>query len=300
MEIQVALLIFTLFSGLAVGSTWLAVVAEWIDLGQASQRFKHVSSWGAYLALPSLIIGLVAVLFHLGKPLRFLNGLSNLGASWLAREGSAGVLFLILAAVYALLWFLTARGGTISKTWRFIVGILSALAGLLFLFSQGMIYTIVRAIPAWNTPLTILFFAVSALLLGTLLVGTALAIHLQLAKDEEVKASLTASIRPLAAVGTLLVVSAILVGVLRWVHLSSSTTQAASQSLSLIGGPLLGLTLARAIVGLLFPLVALAYAWTRGRSQPQAINPWIIASFVGVLTGEVMARALFFLTAVHV
>ncbi|MGB5934193.1 MAG: DmsC/YnfH family molybdoenzyme membrane anchor subunit [Anaerolineae bacterium] len=300
MAIEYSLLIFTLFSGFAIGSTSLAAVAELVDFTQKSERFKEVSKWGAYLALPCLIIGLAASVFHLGRPLAFLNGLSNLGSSWISREGVFGILFLILVAIYALFWFLAGRGGAVSKVWRLVVGILSTLSALALVFSTGMAYAMVRAIPAWNTPLTILFFAVSAFLLGTLLVGTTLAVRSLRAKSVEEKAILLASLQPFAGVGTILVITVMVVGGLRLVHLSVATTQAAGQSLSLVTSSLLGLTLARVIIGMVLPLVAMAYAWSKVRSRPETINTWMIVSFVCVLAGEVMARALFFLTAVHV
>jgi anaerobic dimethyl sulfoxide reductase subunit C (anchor subunit) len=294
------LLILTLFSGAAIGSTSVAVVAELTDFTRKTERFQEVSKWGAYLALPCLIIGLIASVFHLRRPTAFVNGLSNIGSSWISREGWFGILFLILAAIYALLWFLPGRGRAVSRAWRLVVGILSALAALALVFSTGMAYAVVRAIPAWNTPLTILFFAVSALLLGTLLVGATLAVRSFLARSAEEKESMGASLQPFAGVGTVLVIALMVVSGLRLIHMSTATTQAAAASLQLIASSLLGLTLAQVIVGLVLPLVALAYAWATARSRPEALKTWIVISAVCVLAGEIMARALFYLSAVHV
>ncbi len=299
MEIELTLLFFTLFAGLAIGATCLAVLGELIDFTGKSERFKEVSKWGAYLAPPCLIIGLISSIFHLGAPAAFLTGINNFGSSWLSREALFSITFLVLAIGYAVFWFVSGRTA-VAKGWRLIVGILSALFALAMVFSQGMVYAVVSAVPAWNTPVTILFFAVSDFLLGTLLVGATLAIRSIMVKSAEKKTDLLGSLQPFAGVGTILVVALMVVFGLGLINMSVATTGAAAESFSLVSSSLLGLTLARVIIGIVLPLAALAYAWSKVGSRPEVLNTVIIVSFVFVLAGEVMARTLFFLTAVHV
>ena len=95
--------------------------------------------------------------------------------------------------------------------------------------------------------------------------------------------------------------AAIVVGGLWLLHLNSTlVSRAASESLAMLSGSLLGLTLARVLAGMVLPLGVLVYAWRRATVQPQAAAPWVIVSFVLVLAGDLMARAIFFLTAVHI
>jgi len=163
-----------------------------------------------------------------------------------------------------------------------------------------MAYATVRPIPAWNTPVTVLFFLVSGLLTGALAVATALAVRYWRAKGE-LQAEALRALVPFTGVGAALLVAAIVVGGLWLLHLNSTlVSRAASESLAMLSGSLLGLTLARVLAGMVLPLGVLVYAWRRATVQPQAAAPWVIVSFVLVLAGDLMARAIFFLTAVHI
>lgn len=299
MSAEVALILLVLFSGLAVGAAIVAAIAELADFAAKGKKYEAVAKWGAYVAFPAIAIGLLASAFHLAKPLTFYKGILNAGSSWLSREGVFGILFLILAGVYALLWFLSTRGKAISQVGRLVVGLLSALAALALVCSTGMAYTIVRPIPAWNSPLTILFFLVSAGLLGTLVVAAALAIVSGLNKGDA-RTAVQGALEPLPKVAAILAVALVVVEALRLVQMGTGPTEGGLKSLTLLGGPLLGWVLVRWIVGLAIPLALLLYAWVVGKKHPDKTGTWLLVIFCLVLVGEVVARVLFFLSAVPI
>src|SRR5579859_3557157 len=299
MQIEIPLVIFTLFDGLAIGATAWAVAAEWLDWTGQTEPHRELAQWGAYLALVCLAIGLLASPFHLGRPLAMLNGLSNLGSSWIAREALFGLVYLALGAVYAGAWLLRRRV-SLARGWRFVLANLAGLAALAMIISQAMIYTVVRTIPTWNNSLTLLFFGVSAALLGTLLVGSGLVVLEALTKSPADKTRLAALLPPVVRVGIWAVIGAILVGALQLVNIGATPSAAASSALRLLTGPLIGLVSLRFVVGMLVPLVLLGAAWVQARREPQRIGTWLIASFGCVLVGELAARALFFLSALHI
>jgi anaerobic dimethyl sulfoxide reductase subunit C (anchor subunit) len=283
---------------MAVGAAVLAAIAELIDAHEHNNRFKGMARWGAYLALPTLIVGLVASMFHLNNPFSFVNGILNFGSSWISREGIFGILFLILAASYALAWFMADRGKGIAVGPRVVLSVLTAVAALCLICSTGMAYAIVRPIPAWNTPLTIVFFIVSACAMGTLLVGSSLVAAGKVVKGGA-KSELWISLQALPQVVALLVLALMVVEGLRLLHLGT-TTDAAVQSLSLLGGSSLALTLVRWIMGLALPTALMLYAWLGGKTKPELVSTLVVVSLVCVLVGEAVARVLFFLTAVHI
>jgi len=300
MAIGFPLILLMVFTGMAVGATILAAIVELIDAREKQNRFNDVARLGAYIALPTLLIGLAASMLHLANPFMFINGLLNFGSSWISAEGVFGILFLILLALYVLIWFMTKRGKSVATGLRVIIAVLAAVAAVCLIYSTGMVYVIVKPIPAWNTPLTLLFFIVSACTMGILLAGTALAVAGKFGKGEA-KSEIWKGLLVLPRAALVLVLALIVVEALRLLHLSAAPSEVALQSLSMLGGPLLALSLLRWIVGLVLPAVLLLYACLSGEKAKQGtMSMLVIVSFICVLAGEIVSRALFFMTALHV
>jgi len=91
------------------------------------------------IALAIIALGLLLLMFKIGRPLRFIYVLRQPQRSWMSREAwVAGLLFpLALAALWS--------GNRIAL-------LAAALVGLIFLFCQGMILEQSKGIPAWRTP----------------------------------------------------------------------------------------------------------------------------------------------------
>jgi len=230
----------------------------------------------------------------------------NIGSSWISREAIFGLAFLVLAALYALVWFMQSRGKSNMTMLRVVLAVLTALAALCLVVSTGMAYTIVKTIPAWNTPLTIAFLAASACTMGILLIAGALILAGTLAKDTakgeaqgEAQTRLWTGLQMLPKAAALLLVVLIAVEILRLVHLNISA-EAAAQSLSLLCESLLPLLLVRWIIGLVLPLALMLYAWLSSKTGQATVNKLVVVSLIAVLAGELLARMLFFLSAVHI
>jgi len=117
-------------------------------------------------ALTSLIVVAVALgdaTLHLGRPAYAWRALKGWRHSWLSREVLLFTIFSIAAAVYTgTLWF-GLNGGT-------VLGGLTALVGIAGVTASGCIYR-VPSRPAWNTPLTLVQFNLTAGAIGPLFVA---------------------------------------------------------------------------------------------------------------------------------
>ena len=154
-----SVIVFTTCSGLGFG------LLIWLGLG-----FPAVTGWVAFVffAIAYLLAvgGLMASTFHLGRPERAMKAFTQWKTSWLSREGWCAVAGLILMAVYG-------AGLVFLKTAWPIIGLLGALASLATVFTTSMIYTQLKTIPRWHTPLTPAMFLSLSLAGGALLAGQA-------------------------------------------------------------------------------------------------------------------------------
>jgi len=114
-------------------------------------------------ALASLAVGglaLTAATFHLGRPIYAYRALRMWRRSWLSREVLLFALFSVVAGAYAAALWLGLSSGV-------AIGGLTALLGLAGVTASACIYR-VPSRPSWNTPLTLIQFALTAGLLGPL------------------------------------------------------------------------------------------------------------------------------------
>ena len=149
-----SIILFTSLSGLGFG---LMVI---FGLG-----LTNVSGFTALvftaLALGLASAGLIASLFHLGNPQRFIKALTQIRTSWLSREGVLSILTMTISGLFGLLLYFDIRFA--------ILGYLASLLALATIFSTAMIYAQLRTVPRWYTALTPALFLAYALAGGLLL-----------------------------------------------------------------------------------------------------------------------------------
>lgn len=134
------LIVFTVGLQLACG---LSLAATLFDLG--SLRSKDAAMRRVALAIfPLTVFGLIASLFHLGRPLSALRALSNLGSSRLSLEVLLSAGFALAALAYSYLWWKRIRPT------RILVGVFTTLVGLAAVVSSFSIYMIPSQ-PAWHS-----------------------------------------------------------------------------------------------------------------------------------------------------
>ena len=129
-------------------------------------------TFGALIALALLAGGLLASVFHLGKPSYFVTrawrAATQWRTSWLSREIIALPITMLLVAIYALLHFSgwdpqLIASGPVHGQITLLAGTLASLAVIALFIATGMIYAAIRFIQEWATPLTV----VNYLLLGS-------------------------------------------------------------------------------------------------------------------------------------
>ena len=122
---------------------------------------------GCAVALVLLAAGLLASFFHLGHPERAWRAAAMWRTSWLSRE--VIVLPVFMAAVAAYGW--AHWQGLPGTLW---IGGTAAALGLALFLCTGMIYTCIRFLQEWATPLTLVNFTLLGVASGVVLL-TALA-----------------------------------------------------------------------------------------------------------------------------
>ena len=255
------LVVMTVFTQLSVG----AFATIWL-----LQLFGAFTRLGA-AALTSLLVAMLALAastLHLGRPVYAYRAVKMWKRSWLSREVLLFTGFSAIACLYAgALWMRISGGAGLG-----VLGALTVALGLGGVMASAYIYR-VPSRPAWNTPLTLVQFILTALTLGPLFaaaVGTG---------DSRWLAVAAATMA-----GTQLVVLA-----LKFFHLSGSDTvelRASSRLLATtLRTPLVVRGVLLALGGIALPLFT---------SHPLVV--WL--AFGLALAGETIGRYLFFVSAV--
>lgn len=152
-----SVIVFTTCSGLGFG------LLAWLGFG-----FPVVTGWVAFvffaIAYALAVGGLMASTFHLGRPERALKAFTQWKTSWLSREAWCAVTALILMGLYG-------AGLVFFETRWPVFGLLGALACLATVFTTSMIYTQLKTVPRWHTPVTPVLFLTLSIAGGALMAG---------------------------------------------------------------------------------------------------------------------------------
>ncbi|GGX42808.1 DMSO reductase [Tateyamaria omphalii] len=152
-----SVIFFTVFSGIGFG------LLIFLGLG-----YPAVTGWSAFaffvIAYLCAVGGLISSTFHLGHPERAMKAFTQWRSSWLSREGVCAVVALVVMGLYGagLVFF--------GQRWS-LLGLIGAIFSLLTVFTTSMIYTQLKTIPRWNSPLTPVMFLSYSLAGGALLAG---------------------------------------------------------------------------------------------------------------------------------
>ena len=153
-----SIIVFTTMSGLGYGlAFWLGLGV--LDPAAIAAKVAHL------LALALIAAGLVSSTLHLGNPQRAWRAFSQWRTSWLSREGVMAVATFVPFTLSA--WFAVVEGRHLP-----LLGLAGAAGAAVTVYCTAMIYASLRAIQAWNTPLTpgcyLAFAAAGGALLATL------------------------------------------------------------------------------------------------------------------------------------
>ena len=158
------LVLFTVLGQAAAGLAVFLVLPLFMFPGWAIIRgLDALRAAGAAGAAALLGAGAVFSLFHLGRPQRAFKALAKSETSWLSREVTAEMIFGLAAVVLAVLaWKMPRSSASIA-----LAVLVVAEAGT-FIYSMARIYTI-KSVPVWFSPATLVSFASTALVLGSLI-----------------------------------------------------------------------------------------------------------------------------------
>lgn len=167
---ELPMIIFTVLAQMSVGAFLiLGVVQLWLSAKTDQKTVDRLTVPILYVIGPTLVLGLIASMFHMNDVSNVLNVFRHVGSSWLSREIVFGILFAGCGFLFALMqWF---RIG--STTIRQIIGVITALLGIALIISMAMIYMSLDVVPAWDTPIVVLHFFGTAIMLGALAVAAA-------------------------------------------------------------------------------------------------------------------------------
>lgn len=309
-----SLVVFTLFTQLAVGAFCVLLVNDYLKRRAEEALYRRFTRVGTALLAPITAVGILASLTHLGRPEYAYRALSRLSTSWLSREVWMFSLFFALVAVYSYLWYRQIRDAELRRG----VGVVTALAGLIGVYITARLYML-PARPVWNHYSTIATFFSTAFLLGPLAVATVYDLYwayLRRRANRDRQSGGNGH-RGDSAWGVARAEEIVRQHhrYLAWTLIAAATSAAVSLGLhvaylarpdprlggswQLTRGMFSGLLWGNAALSIGLPLLAaVALLWLSRRRAPLPISNALVAgTFLAALAGESMGRALFYLTA---
>jgi DMSO reductase anchor subunit len=152
-----SIIAFTTLSGLGFG------LMVWLGIGMPGSTGMVAFVFFA-IAYALAGGGLVASAFHLGHPERGLLAFTQWRSSWLSREAICAVATLAVMGIYAI--------GRVFLAADWVpLGWLGAALALGTVFTTSMIYTQMKTVPRWRSPLTPALFLSLSMGGGALLAG---------------------------------------------------------------------------------------------------------------------------------
>lgn len=244
-------------------------------------------------------IGLIAAVFHLGRPQFAYRAWIGLRTSWLSREILAFGVFAALTFVYAAVPWVTAGGLAISPAVDARIGIAVAVSGIVGIVCSALIYSGTRR-PYWDWTATAPKFLLTGVILGT---PTALLISLVGAAwiGNDV-AALFRIIGPPACRTTLLAAAAKLAieaGV--FTQLRRSRLTPLKRTAMLLVGDLGLVTVKRYFIGLVGGVLLPWWLWQRAAATDDAPLFLVLVTLLMLVintVGELLERYLFFTAVV--
>ena len=164
-----SVLLFTTLSGTGFGLWfWLALR---IALGDRPEWFDGLG-WALGLMAGGVLVaaGVIASLWHLGKPLRVWRAFSQWRSSWMSREGVFAIAAFAVAIAMVLVQSVLIELPDDALALRLLAALLAPLC-VAAVFSTAMIYASLVPIPAWRHRLVVPGYLLFAALGGGLLFG---------------------------------------------------------------------------------------------------------------------------------
>ncbi len=164
MKPAISVIFLTTLIGAGQGLFVAYYSAEWLVLlGMLGAPARDLSVPAAGLGLGLLVAGLGASFFHLGHPERAWRAAAMWRTSWLSREVIALPAAMLLIALFALAEYQGAAApwfnlGAVPVAPSLALGFVALLAVLALYICTAMIYSCLKFLRQWHSPLTVLNF----------------------------------------------------------------------------------------------------------------------------------------------
>lgn len=301
---ELPMITFTVLAQMSVGAFVVLGIIQIV----ASRKFgaaaiDRVTDPALYAIGPAMVLGLVASMFHMSDPMNTLNVLRHISSSWLTREIIFGSAFAGLGFLFAIMQF--RKWG--STRLRQGLALLTAVVGLVLVWSMSMIYYSLITVPAWNSFATPAQFFTTTFLLGSLAVGAALmgAIMFRIRRspkdevtaeadimDPETRTILNSSLKGIVVAAILLLGVQFLVTALHLSNLAGGG-QVEAQSAAVFSGVWFVARLVLVFLGAgLLSVFVFRYASSSTSARPLAILA--TSAFALVFVGEILGRSQFY------
>ena len=297
-----ALPVYTILMQLAVGGMLGLWLIRAVAIGQygrsTTERIVRIPVLAILLTIIAAIAGSH---FHLSRPLFSLLAALNLRTSWLSREIVFTVtFFLSVGGLSYLQWFT----GSYSRS-RTVLGWVGVVAGSLSIYCMSKIY-LLPTHSSWNSPLTVISFLLTALILGVTAVAVLLVMELKMSEvaDEAGTAVRRQLIRQsfvwLAGVALGTAVIILVLNLILITQLSQGDISAQTSLILLLGlyQPLFGLRYIALFTGVGWFGLTAFMLYRNKKMQYEIAKPIYLACLL-VLIAEIMGRFLFYATHVR-
>lgn len=298
-----ALIAFTTLVQMSVGSMWVLGVAHFFaNRKYGMEEADRLSDRALVALVPVIALGFLASLFHLGNPFNAYRAVSNLGTSWLSREIFFGVVFAVLATVFAFMQWRKIGSFTI----RTVIAWLAGLTGLVLVLSMAMVY-MTPSQPAWNSWATPITFFTTTFLLGALAMGVAFVANYAYVKSKNPGCAdaqctlMRDALRWIAIVAVALLGVELVVLPIYLVSLAAGSSSAVLSAQLMVGPFVWALVLRIALAFIGAGVIAVfLYQNALSPGQEKMLGNLAYMAFALVLVAEVLGRFMFYTTHVRI
>lgn len=250
----------------------------------------------------SILTAIIGSHFHLSKPYFSFLAVLNFGTSWLSREIVFTILLLISCALLAyLIWFVRGHGRL-----KIALGWFSVACGWIVIYCMASLYLLPTQ-PIWHTPVTILKFFGSALLLGAAVAGALLIMDTVFSEAQEsdlvpVRLQLirrSALWFALIAVLIVALISLLNLGQITGLREGGTLELTSLHLLTDVYGPLLIVRFVAMFIGVIMLAVTMVLINRQRKALADLVVPVHLACLLMVV-GEILGRFLFYATHVRI
>lgn len=283
MEMQWELILFTTFVAWSAGLFGAQALAAAFGKAKKAQFVSWVT------AAILLIVGGIAVFFHLQHWERIFNGFGHL-TSGITQELIAIVVLAIVAVIYFIFMKRSEDGATVPKWLAWVAVVMSAILVLIMAHSYMM-----SARPAWNTFVWVAYVLGNSLVLGP----ATLVVIMALKGDDDFKQVGLWTLVGAAANLALALAYAIFIQVASSAFTEvgfyfdpTQPTQAMTSIGEIISGQMLLLWAGAVIIGAVVPVIAAFVA--RKKNDAASWKLWGVVIVVCAIIGAIIMRVVFY------